>query len=118
MTLHPLGEGRTEATVTADLRHGKVRNATFGGWLTGVAAVIAGGIGYALGDGGLAAVAGAGLGASGGGTRPHLGYRAAYAAGLRKGERALDSLLGAVDVDLRSGGAFARRTPAASPRRG
>lgn len=108
VTLHPLGENQTEATVTVDLRHGKVRNMVFGGWFTGIAAAVAGAIGYALGDGGVTAALGAGLGSTGVGGLTYLGYRSAYAGGLRKGEKALDSLLGAVGVDLRSGGAFAR----------
>ena len=117
VTLHDLGDGRTEATVTADLRHGKGRNLTIGSWITGGMAAslgfVGGLIGMAVGDGGLAAVLGATAGASGSGALTYLGYGAAYRRGLAKGERALSDLLGAVDVDLRSGGAF--RPPAAPP---
>ncbi|PAP76313.1 hypothetical protein [Rubrivirga marina] len=120
VTLHPLGDGRTEATVTVDLRHGKARNFTVGGWLTGLVAALGGAfglaLGIALGDGGLIAATGAGLGSTGTGALTYAGYRAAYASGLRKGEAALSDLLRAVDVSIRSGGAFA--PPSARPRSG
>ena len=112
VTLHDLGDGRTEATIAVDLRHGKSRNLTIGSWITGVAAaalgVLGGGVGMAVGDGGLAAALGATAGASSTGALTYLAYRAAYRGGLGKGERALADLLGAVDVDLRSGGGFTR----------
>lgn len=107
VTLHPLGGGETEATVTVDLRHGKAVNFKVGAWLTGGAAAILGALGFTVGDGGATAIAAAGLGASGGGGLTYAGYRAAYAAGLKKGERALDEMLRTVDLRLRSGGAFA-----------
>jgi len=115
VTLHPMGDGRTEATVTVDLRHGKARNLTVGGWMTGAGAALlaaAGGVaGLAIGDGGLGAVLGAGLGGSSGGWLSWVVYRAAYASGLRKGTKALDGLLKAVDVNLRTGGAFSPAPP-------
>ena len=118
VTLHPLGDGRTEATMAVDLRHGKARNFTVGAWLTGlgatVAALVGGVAGLALGDGGAGAVLGAGIAGSGGGGLSWLAYRAAYRAGLRKGKGALEDLLKAVDVNLRTGGAFA---PTPSPPR-
>lgn len=117
VTLHPLGDGGTEATVTVDLRHGKAVNFKVGAWLTGAAAAVLGAVGFALGDGG-AAVAAAGLGASGGGGLTYAGYRAAYAAGLKKGERALEEMLRAVDLRLRSGGAFAPVPPTSPAPRG
>lgn len=119
VTLHPLGDGGTEATVTVDLRHGKAVNFKVGAWLTGAAAAVLGMVGFALGDGGAAvAAAAAGLGASGGGGLTYAGYRAAYAAGLKKGERALDEMLRAVDLRLRSGGAFAPVPPVSPSPRG
>ena len=112
VTLHDLGDGRTEATVAVDLRHGKSRNLTVGSWVTGGMAValgvLGGLVGGAVGDGGLAAALGATAGASGSGALTYLAYRAGYRGGLGKGERALGDLLGAVDVDLRSGGGFSR----------
>ena len=118
VTLHDLGDGRTEATVAVDLRHGKGRNLTVGSWVTGAVAAslgfVGGMIGFAAGDGGLAAALGATIGASGSGTLSYLAYSAAYRRGLSKGERALGDLLSAVEVDIRSGGAF--RVPPPSPR--
>ena len=119
VTLHDLGDGRTEATVAVDLRHSKSRNLTAGSWLTGgmtVALGVLGGLlGGAVGDGGLAAALGATAGASGSGALTYLAYRMGYQGGLGKGERALGELLSTVEVDLRSGGAF-RSPPAPSPR--
>ena len=114
VTLHDLGDGRTEATMAADLRHGKDRNLTVAAWMTaGVAVlggVLAGLVGLAASGPAGAAMA-AVLAAVLLGALMVLWYPAAYRKGLAKGERALADLLGAVDVDLRSGGAFRPPTP-------
>ncbi len=119
ITLHDLGDGRTEATIAADLRHGKGRNLTVGRWSVGLvaalSAVIAGWIGLAS-SGPVGAVMAATMAAIVMGWVVHLAYPPAYRRGLGKGERALGDLLSAVDVDLRSGGAF--RPPSAPPSAG
>lgn len=120
LTLHDLGDGRTEVTATVDAKYGKLRNFTFGAWLTGIAAFVGGLAGAAV-AGGVSGgdPASIALGAMGGtavpGALTFFGYRAAYVSGLKKGQRALSEMLGAVDVDARSGGAFTR--PSAPPRR-
>ncbi len=119
VTLHDLGDGRTEATIAVDLRHGKGRNLTLGRWSVGVVAavsgVIAGLVGMAA-SGPVGAVMAATMAAMVMGWLVHLAYPPAYQWGLGKGEAALEELLSAVDVDMRSGGAF--RPPATLPKPG
>ncbi len=119
LSLHDLGGGRTEVTATVDAKVGKLRNFTVGAWTTGILAAVGGALGLAFGigayDGGAAALLGATLGTTVPGALTYVGYRAAYASGLKKGERALADLLKAVGIDARTGGVFAR--PSAPPRR-
>ena len=119
LSLHDLGGGRTEVTATVDAKAGKLRNFTIGAWTTGILGAIGGALGLALSigayDGGAAALLGATLGTTVPGALTYVGYRAAYASGLKKGERALADLLKAIGVDARTGGVFGR--PSAPPRR-
>ena len=118
VSLHDLGDGRTEATVSADLRHGKERNLAAAGWSTAGAAVVAA---VAVGLVALIWATPAGAAAVGAlaavlaGVLVHAFYPAAYRRGLAKGEAALSEMLGAVDVDLRSGGAFRPPPPPEAP---
>ena len=116
VTLHDLGNGRTEATLTAGLQHGKDRNLTWAAGSSVAAALVMGALAGIVGlgaSGGTVAAVAAVLAAMLAGALTWQAYPAGYRWGLRKGERALADLLGAVDVDLRSGGAF--RPPAAPP---
>ncbi len=119
LTLHNLGDGRTEVTETVDAKVGKLRNFKYGAWITGTIAaaggILGGIVGAAVGDGGAAALLGATVGSAAPGALTFFGYRAAYVSGLKKGEQALGEMLQAIDVDARSGGAFSR--PTASRRR-
>ena len=115
VTLHDMGDGRTEATLTADLQYGKDRNLTWAVGSSVVAALVAGALAGVVGlaaSGATAAVVAAVLTAVIAGVLTWQFYPSGYRWGLRKGERALGDLLGAVDVDLRSGGAF---RPSAAP---
>ena len=121
VSLHDLGDGRTEATVTADLRHGKDRNLTVAKWSTAGAAAVAAfvvGLLTLLGTGPAGAALAAALAAVLVGALVHVYYPAAYRRGLAKGEAALADLLGAVDVDLRAGGAFRPPPPPEAPSSG
>ena len=124
--LEPGSEGspRTEIEVTASRVHAKRVNYWVGATFGGVAAAGAGAAGSLL-TGGLLALAGPveavamlGVGAAAaiaGWFGTERGWRRAYRWGQRKGEKAMAEMLDAVDLDLRTGGAFSAGHPSAPP---
>jgi len=109
------GEPRTEVEVIASRVHAKRINYWAGATFGGFAAAATGAAGSLL-TGGLLALAGpieavamlgvGGLAAIGGWLGTERGWRRAYRWSQRKGERAIEGMLDAVDLDIRTGGAF------------
>ncbi len=117
----------TELTVRASLTYSHRKNMWVGASLSGLVAAL-GGVGgaftggataVAFGIGGLAvgAVVVGFLGASFGGLAM-LGYRRLYRYALRRGEKAIRDLLGAIAVDIETGGTFSSPKPLPSAFRG
>lgn len=118
----------TELTVQGSLIHSHKLNMWVGGSITGVAtslsgvggAFAGGAAAVALGIGGLAigAVVGFLAGGSAVGGLAMLGWRALYRYALRRGEKAIRNLIGAIAVDVETGGTFSSPKPLSSPFRG
>ena len=112
----------TELIVQGSLIHSHKLNMWVGGGLSGIVAAL-GGVGgafagivaaTALGIGGLAVGAAAVGFLSGGasfGGLAMLGYRRLYRYALRRGEKAIRNLLGAIAVDIETGGTFSSPKP-------
>jgi hypothetical protein len=124
--LQPLDEGRCEVTLSAPVGYARRLSLGVGGAAAGVVGVVgalaaaalamplivAAGLGVVGEAAALATAAAVGLGVGGGtGVR---GMRALYRWGQRRGASALERLLQALGVDLRTGGAF--QPPSAAPR--
>ena len=110
VTLQP-AEDRTDATdvvVVASLNYSRRLNLGVGGVFAGVAGFAGASAGTAVGMGilGLGALAAlpAVAGAVGGATLLAAGYRPMYRWGIGRGQHALEGLLRAVDLRLRTGG--------------
>lgn len=112
----------TELTVQGNLTPSHRKNMWVGGIMSGVGAAL-GGVGGAIaggaaavafGIGGVAVgVAAMGFLAGGGsfGGLAMLGYRRLYRYALRRGEKAIRDLLGAIAVDIETGGGFSSPKP-------
>ena len=112
----------TELTVQGNLTASHRKNMWVGGIMSGVGAAL-GGVGGAIaggaaavafGIGGVAVgVAAMGFLAGGGsfGGLAMLGYRRLYRYALRRGEKAIRDLLGAIAVDIETGGGFSSPKP-------
>lgn len=112
----------TELTVQGNLTPSHRKNVWVGGIMSGVGAAL-GGVGgaiaggaaaIAIGIGGVAVgVAAMGFLAGGGsfGGLAMLGYRRLYRYALRRGEKAIRDLLGAIAVDIETGGGFSSPKP-------
>jgi hypothetical protein len=100
--------GSTDLLLIASLNHSRRINFGVAGALTTGAGAAGGAVGTALGIGvlGLGALAAlpAVAGAAGGAALLSFSYRPLYRWGLRRGQRALEGLLRAVDLRLRTGG--------------
>jgi len=106
----------TELIVQGSLIYSHKLNMWVGGGICGLAALLSGAGGafaggaaaIALGIGGLAAgaIVGALAGGAAVGGLAMLGWRAVYRYALRRGEKAIRNLLGAIAVDIETGGSF------------
>jgi hypothetical protein len=102
------GADAADVLLVASLNYARRLNLGVGGTFTAAAGVGGGAAGTAIGTGilGLGALAAlpALAGAAGGAALITLGYRPLYRWGLGRGQRALEGLLRAVDLRLRTGG--------------
>jgi hypothetical protein len=107
VTLRPAGD-RTDVLLVASLNHSRRLNLAVGGVATGFAGFAGSAVGTAVGLGVLSLGALAALpavaGAAGGAALLTASYRPLYRWGLGRGQRALEGLLRAVDLRLRTGG--------------
>ena len=111
----------TELIVQGSLIHSHKLNMWVGGSFSGLAALLSGAGGafaggaaaIALGIGGLAAgaIVGALAGGAAVGRLAMLGWRALYRYALRRGEKAIRNLIGAIAVDIETGGTFSSPKP-------
>jgi len=119
--LEPADDGtpRTEVEVVASRMHTKRVNYWVGASFGGVAAAVAGAAGSLIagsvlaltGPVGAATIFGVGgVAALGGWFGTERGWRWAYRWGRGRGEKAIAGMLDAVDLDLRTGGAFSAGT--------
>jgi hypothetical protein len=115
VSLHAIDENRTEVTIQLDLKYGKWRNFTIGGWITGVFGALAGFLALliaakksALELVGLTTLTAVTAFIVGYGS--YWAYRLAYRSGLKKGHREVEELLAQVDVSARTGGGFSGTT--------
>jgi len=111
----PDGSPRTEIEVVAPRAHAKRVNYWVGATFGGLAGAVAGAAGSLI-TGGVLALAGpveavamlaaGGASAWAGWFGTERGWRRAYRWGQRKGDRAIAGMLDAIDLDIRTGGAF------------
>lgn len=111
--------GRTDVLLVASLNYSRRINLAVGGGLTLLGGFGGAGAGTAIGLGvlGLGAMAAlpAAAGAVGGMALLTAGFRPLYRWGLGRGQRALEGLLRAVDLRLRTGGLIPGAEPADEP---
>lgn len=117
----------TELTVQASLTRSQKLSMWVGGGISGVVASFSGvGGGFAGGAAGAAlgigaagtAVAGFLAGAAAVGGLAMLGWRGIYRYALRRGEKAIRNLIGAIAVDIETGGGFSSPKPLPNAFRG
>jgi hypothetical protein len=120
ITLHEISEGKTEITLSVDMKYGKMRNLNWGQWTVaslGVLGTVIGGVvGRKMGNGDvLGSILGGLLGGTLGTSGTWALWRTAYRSGLNKSKQLLQEMLQFLDTDTRSKGAFTSSKPKQTP---